>query len=37
MVGVISTILGILGGGLIFIFGLSFFISTLTAPAHPFR
>ena len=37
LVGVIPTILGILGGGLIFIFGLSFFISALTAPAHPFR
>ena len=36
-VGLIPTILGILGGGLIFIFGLSFFISALTAPAHPFR
>ena len=37
LVGVIPTILSILGGGLIFIFGLSFFISALTAPAHPFR
>ena len=37
LVGVIPTIFGILGGGLIFIFGLSFFISALTAPAHPFR
>ena len=37
LVGVIPTILGILGGGLIFIFGFSFFISALTAPAHPFR
>ena len=37
LVGVIPIILGILGGGLIFIFGLSFFISVLTAPAHPFR
>ena len=37
LVGVIPTIIGILGGGLIFIFGLSFFISALTAPAHPFR
>ena len=37
LVGVIPTILGILGGGLIFIFGVSFFISALTAPAHPFR
>ena len=37
LVGVIPKILGILGGGLIFIFGFSFFISALTAPAHPFR
>ena len=37
LVGVIPTILSILGGMLIFIFGLSFFISALTAPAHPFR
>ena len=35
--GVIPAILGISGGGLIFIFGLSFFISAITAPAHPFR
>ena len=33
----IPTILGVFGGGLIFILGLSFFISALTAPAHPFR
>lgn len=37
LVAVIPTTLGILGGVLIFIFGLSFFISALTAPAHPFR
>jgi len=37
LVGVIPTILGILGGGLIFIVGLSFFISAITAPGHPFR
>ena len=37
LVAVIPTALGILGGVLIFIFGLSFFISALTAPAHPFR
>ena len=37
LVGVIPTTLCILGGGLIFIFGLSFFISALTAPTHPFR
>ena len=37
LVGVIPTTLGILGGGLIFIFGLYFFISALTAPTHPFR
>ena len=35
--GVIPTTLGILGGGLIFTLGLSFFISAITAPAHPFR
>lgn len=37
LVGIITTTLGILGGGLIFTLGLSFFISALTAPAHPFR
>jgi len=37
LVGVIPTILGILGGGLIFIFGLTFFISAINAPVHPFR
>ena len=35
--GVIPTILGMLGGGLIFTLGLSFFISAITAPVHPFR
>ena len=35
--GVIPTILGVFGGGLIFILGSSFFISAITAPAHPFR
>lgn len=34
---VIPTILGMLGGGLIFTLGLSFFISAVTAPVHPFR
>ena len=34
---VIPAILGIFGGGLIFILGSSFFISAITAPAHPFR
>jgi len=29
--------MGIFGGGLIFIFGLSFFCSALMAPVHPFR
>ena len=35
--GVIPAILGIFGGGLIFILGASFFISAVTTPAHPFR
>jgi len=35
--GVIPAIFGILGGGLIFILGSSFFISAITAPTHPFR
>ena len=35
--GMIPAILGVFGGGLIFILGSSFFISALTAPAHPFR
>ena len=35
--GLIPTILGMLGGGLIFTLGLSFFILAITAPAHPFR
>ena len=35
--GIISAILGIFGGGLIFILGSSFFISAITAPTHPFR
>ena len=35
--GIIPAILGIFGGGLIFILGSSFFISALTAPVHPFR
>lgn len=34
---VIPTILGMFGGGLIFTLGLSFFISAVTAPVHPFR
>ena len=33
----IPGILGVFGGGLIFILGLSFFCSALTAPVHPFR
>ena len=37
LVGIITTTLGILGGGLIFTLGLSFFISAITAPVHPFR
>ena len=35
--GIIPAILGIFGGGLIFILGSSFFISAITAPTHPFR
>ncbi len=34
---IIPIILGILGGGSIFILGLSFLISAVTVPAHPFR
>ena len=33
----ISGIIGVFGGGLIFILGLSFLGSVLTAPVHPFR
>ena len=37
LVVAIPAILGIFGGGFIFILGLSFFISAITAPVHPFR
>jgi ABC-type nickel/cobalt efflux system permease component RcnA len=36
-VAFLTNILGVIGGGLILIFGLSFLSVALMAPAHPFR